>query len=94
MAMTGDDLRAEVQKKFSKGQSVLLCKWDKDGVETEMTRVKIIEFYPNHVLTEHNGYKECYTYRDILKMTTKPERKPLAISANLEKKKIGRYYHY
>lgn len=94
MAMTIADLREEVQRKFSVDQPVILCKWDRDGIVTERTKVKIVAFHPNHVLVEHNGYKECYTYWDVLKMTTEPERKPITVPANLVKREKGRSYKF
>ena len=90
--MTASELREQVQKKISIDQVLVLSKWDKDGIPTERTKVKIVAFHPNHVLTEHNGYKECFTYWDILNMITVPERKAAKIPDSLEKKKKGRYY--
>jgi 3-methyladenine DNA glycosylase Tag len=40
-----------------------------DGKILKRLKVKILGFYPNFVLTERNGFKECFTYWDFEQLT-------------------------
>jgi hypothetical protein len=67
--MTIDSLRRQVKKTYRIGQKITLHTKDNDRHGGIRFTVRILEFYPHYVLTTRKGYKLCFRYYDILRMT-------------------------
>ncbi len=68
------DIRNFVNKNYKLGQIVKLKINDNDRHGKEKISVKILGFYSEHVLLEHNGYIESFRYWDFIRMTTGIEK--------------------
>lgn len=73
--MDSFEIRQKVIKKYKVGQQLSICLKDNGREERLKTEITILRFNPSTVLTEHNGYKESFTYWDFLKMTVPKEIK-------------------
>lgn len=72
---TLNKLRKDIPKKYPEGQTVKMRRRDDKTDEIlERFSIKIIKYYPFHVLVIKNGFRECYTYGDMQKLT-KAKRK-------------------
>lgn len=87
--MTNEGLRIEVQKRYKQGDTIILKTWDIEGKLKDKIKAIIIEFYPSYVLLEISGFKECYKYWDIIKMTQEPKK-----SESLGRQVRGSYKNY
>jgi hypothetical protein len=77
--MNRDEIRKEVIKKFHEEQQVPI-RIELEGKRSyNCTTAKIVKFNPSTVLTEHNGYKESFTYWDFSRMTAPREIKQSAM---------------
>lgn len=72
--MTALEIKNQVMKKFQEGQTITLRVDDDERSANRIVKVKIVKFYPNHVLTESTGHKDCYTYHDIMHMSSVPNK--------------------
>lgn len=66
MHYTKNDLIRITREKFKEGQAVKIKVFTVDGIK-ELSRygVKIIKFYPHHVLCHNGKYNECHSYHDM-----------------------------
>lgn len=83
--MTLEDIKNKVVEQFSEGQEIYMKLNEDDRALNIKIKVKILKYYPNHVLTEHNGYKECFTYRDIYRKTRDFKSKDMVIPDKLKR---------
>jgi hypothetical protein len=81
--LTITELKNEIAGKYSVGQEITL--WIREGERSEPSpvKVKILGFYPNHVLIERKGFKEGYSFFDLLRLSVKPAKKPVVIPKKL-----------
>ncbi len=73
--MNKAELKETVMKKYHEGQKIPIRIEIEGKRDHNCTTAKIIKFNPSTVLTEHNGYKESFTYWDFINMTTPKEIK-------------------
>ena len=77
--MNSTELRSKVIKMYHEGQTIILSTTDDERKVNHKIKVKILKFYPNHVMVERNGFKESFTYWDILHMAAEPKPKEIVI---------------
>jgi hypothetical protein len=68
--MNRNEIREEVIKKFHEWQQIPIRIEGEGKRKFNCTTAKIVKFNPSTVLTEHDGYKESFTYWDFMRMTT------------------------
>jgi hypothetical protein len=70
--LTTAEIKNQVTCKYQEGQQITL--WIMKGEKGTPTpiKVKILTFNPNSVLTEHNGYKESFSYWEVKTLSAKP----------------------
>lgn len=59
----------KIQQRYKIGQTVNMRQRNDDGKILKRFKVKILGFYPNFVLTERKGFKECFTYWGFEQLT-------------------------
>ena len=59
----------KIQQRYKIGQIVNMRRRSDDGKILKRFKVKILGFYPYFVLTERNGFRECFTYCDFEQLT-------------------------
>jgi hypothetical protein len=70
--------REKIQRRYKPGQIIRMCRRDDKGNIIKRYKVKIIDFYPYHVLVERNGFRESYTYWDMEQLTMIKGGEPIA----------------
>lgn len=88
--MNAFELKTKVIEQFHEGQQITIR--IKDGEKGEKaTKAKIIRFYQGHVMTNHDGYNECFSYWEFLQITAPKAVKPKKIHIPDKLKREGLY---
>lgn len=67
---TINKLKKEIPKKYPEGKTVKMRRRDDRNDEIlERFNIKVIKYYPFHVLVIKNGFRECFTYGDMYRLT-------------------------
>lgn len=65
-----DDYKADIQTRYKVGQVVNMRRRNPDTDKiVKRFKVTINAFYEHFILTEKNGFRECYTYPDFKELT-------------------------
>lgn len=65
-----EELRTNIQSRYKVGQIVNMRRRDPNTDKiTKRFKVAIKGFYTYLILTEKNGFRECYTYSDFKELT-------------------------
>jgi hypothetical protein len=75
--LTISEIREEVKRKYHEGQEIILWIQDGERGEPDPVKVKIITFNPNSVLVQRKCFKESYSYIEFMKLSIKPEKRPV-----------------
>lgn len=65
--MTLTEIRNQVLSTFSIGQEVTMKITSERNVVTDTFKATVVQFYPGHVSTRHNGYIESFSFWEFAK---------------------------